>query len=253
MKYDLLKRHLNMLKSNEWQPTFAEIEGILGVPLPTSAHRYQAWWSNKKEGHSQTESWLRAGWDVEKVDLSAKRVHFVRVTGRAAPAARKPRRPSAKATTQSNDDVGPWSWDVETSFRHCITLTWMPIGRVGMDSSSKIVFPKAPEIPGVYRFLIRGSQKQSIYVGETDNLQRRFQHYRNPGPSQTTNIRINDLFKIHLEDGAEIGVDIATGITIKDSASQTLNVDLSLRHFRRLFENYALVVGGGTDIESLNR
>ena len=32
-----------------------------------------------------------------------------------------------------------------------------------------------------------GGRTLGLYVGETDNLQRRLAHYRNPGPTQATN------------------------------------------------------------------
>ncbi len=36
---------------------------------------------------------------------------------------------------------------------------------------------------------------ETVYVGESDNLRRRISHYRNPGPTQRTNIRINDRIR----------------------------------------------------------
>ena len=42
----------------------------------------------------------------------------------------------------------------------------------------------------LYRFRLDGvAQSISTYIGESDNLQRRSSGYRNPGPSQKTNIR----------------------------------------------------------------
>jgi len=49
--------------------------------------------------------------------------------------------------------------------------------------AGKLSFPLAPEVPGIYRFDLG----ELVYVGETDRLRRRFQHYRTPGP---THIRI---------------------------------------------------------------
>ncbi len=55
--------------------------------------------------------------------------------------------------------------------------------------------PRCSQAPGIYRFRIRGSKGKALYVGETENLARRFGFYRNPGPSQQTNVRMNAKFR----------------------------------------------------------
>lgn len=45
--------------------------------------------------------------------------------------------------------------------------------------------------PAIYTWvLFSNSGEKSYYLGETENLSRRIYHYMNPGPSQTTNIRL---------------------------------------------------------------
>ena len=57
--------------------TFSEIEAVLGRPLPASARRRSAWWSNNADGHVQAEAWLQANYRTSAVDLAGERVTFV--------------------------------------------------------------------------------------------------------------------------------------------------------------------------------
>ena len=77
-KYEPLERHLRGLdRSSDHTLTFAKIESILGGALPNSARNHPAWWANQRgPGHSQTHSWMNAGWHSGKLDLKAGRVTF---------------------------------------------------------------------------------------------------------------------------------------------------------------------------------
>jgi hypothetical protein len=57
--------------------TFDELERLVG-PLPASASRYSAWWSNERRdtAHVQAVAWLNAGREVEFVDRDDRRVRF---------------------------------------------------------------------------------------------------------------------------------------------------------------------------------
>ena len=79
MKYEPLKRHLEgMFQHGEVRMDFAEIERILGFPLPRSAYSHQAWWSNTRAGHSHAAAWLNAGWKTAALDVGGRRVSFVK-------------------------------------------------------------------------------------------------------------------------------------------------------------------------------
>jgi len=85
------------------------------------------------------------------------------------------------------------------------------VGNVFIGNEGKLVFPKLSEIPGSYCFtFIKSPTETTIYIGETEQLRRRFQHYRTPGPSQTTNIRLNALMKDVILNNGEVRVDIIT-------------------------------------------
>ena len=78
-KYSPLRDHLLRLRTDRWDATFGEIEDVLGFPLPPSAYRYPAWWSNEVSGrHVQKIGWLGAGFRTSQVDIAGRRVTFTR-------------------------------------------------------------------------------------------------------------------------------------------------------------------------------
>jgi len=133
-------------------------------------------------------------------------------------------------------------------------IDWEVIGQLNLDGGGKIEFPKAPSKGGLYQFHVeRRDGGVSRYVGETDNLTRRFAHYRNPGPTQPTNVRINALFKELLSRGESITVAIVTqrAWILRDDKEEVAN--FTEKSTRRLFENFVLVMGKAKEIEELNR
>ena len=49
---------------------FDRIDEILDDELPNSAYTYPAWWANSmSNGHTQSEAWLDAGYEVVDVKL----------------------------------------------------------------------------------------------------------------------------------------------------------------------------------------
>lgn len=58
--------------------SFSDIESLLAEPLPESARKHRAWWSNDPTSGRQSNAWMRAGWKVEDVDFSAEAVAFRR-------------------------------------------------------------------------------------------------------------------------------------------------------------------------------
>jgi hypothetical protein len=58
--------------------TFARIDGLIGSNLPMAAYREKTWWSNS--GSSvHAKSWLKAGWEVQEVNLEEGFVVFKKV------------------------------------------------------------------------------------------------------------------------------------------------------------------------------
>lgn len=58
--------------------SFAEIERVLGFPLPESAFRHRAWWSNNASNNVMTQVWLDAGFRTARVDVAGGVLEFER-------------------------------------------------------------------------------------------------------------------------------------------------------------------------------
>lgn len=100
----------------------------------------------------------------------------------------------------------------------------------------KLVPPLLPDEPGVY--LLRGADVDGPYgyVGESDRLRRRWYQYGNPGPSQQTNIRINELLRNELAAAQAARLSIACDLRLEIDGRE-VPVDLSRKAVRCLFEN----------------
>jgi len=78
-RYDALREYLEDRTESAVRLTFAEIERIIGGPLPASARKHPAWWANEKAGsHAHAQSWLDIGRRTAKVDLNGATVEFVK-------------------------------------------------------------------------------------------------------------------------------------------------------------------------------
>ncbi|SFZ86311.1 hypothetical protein SAMN02983003_3491 [Devosia enhydra] len=87
-KYTPLTAFLANAAPRRLKLTFAEIEQVLGFPLPSSK-RYPAWWSNNPSNNVMTKAWLKAGYRTEQVDVANENVVFSAVSAKA-PAASAP-------------------------------------------------------------------------------------------------------------------------------------------------------------------
>ena len=83
-KYEPLRVYLSGVRSAEVPMRFADIEKVIGAPLPPAAHRHRAWWSNNPSNSVITHAWLDAGYRTERVDMAAERLVFRRTEGRSA-------------------------------------------------------------------------------------------------------------------------------------------------------------------------
>lgn len=122
-----------------------------------------------------------------------------------------------------------------------VQLNMTSIGNVVMENGS-LQFPPVPTSAGIYRFTLEGCSphKSRVYVGETRNLRRRMAHYRSPGPSQLTNVRINQAMVLHLGTGAAISLHTAmNGWAYTDEQPRPLNLDNQFH--RKLAENALLL------------
>jgi len=83
-KYDPLRKFLQSRQTDQLPLTFAEIEQVLGFPLPHSARAGPSWWSNNTGSHVGVRAWRDAGWKASRVDVAGERITFVRATGESS-------------------------------------------------------------------------------------------------------------------------------------------------------------------------
>ena len=82
-KYQSLSKYL-MQKASIGKTvclSFSEVEKLLEMPLPASAHQHRAWWSNQNDTKTrpQADAWTEAGYKVDCVNLNNKTVSFVAI------------------------------------------------------------------------------------------------------------------------------------------------------------------------------
>jgi hypothetical protein len=78
-RYDPLRRYLAGRSEPVVHLSFAEIERIIGGPLPASARRHRPWWANERSGsHVHASAWMGAGRRTANVDLNSGAVDFAR-------------------------------------------------------------------------------------------------------------------------------------------------------------------------------
>ncbi len=252
-KYDRLLEYL-VKKNNEeeWVAAFDDIERILGFSLPKSASLYPAWWSNGSR-MPQSFAWLNAGFRTKSIDVNGKTVRFVRSGSSRGIQEGTPGQHFELSEAGSRvNDRGTEQVVVSSSTRPeqlNTSYSWVELGALKLDQNSKIVFPEVESRPGIYRFRMLRNGRSSIYIGESENLYRRFGHYRNPGPSQATNIRINKILVNAMHDGVLVYVDVIVDTAwISGEAA-----DLSRKVERTLLESAAIIRSDSDQVTMLNR
>lgn len=121
-----------------------------------------------------------------------------------------------------------------------LRFRWRAVGDVVLDPAAKLAFPRAAAEPGVYRLEVDHAQP-SVYFGEASDLRRRFRQYRNPGPSQQTNQRLNDLVGRVLANGSRCRVSIVE-VQWFEGKFREVELNLRLKAARVLVESAAIVL-----------
>jgi len=75
-KYAPLSDRLSGHAQPEWRASFAELEEVLGFPLPKAARSGRAWW--KADAGAHARAWTDAGWAAHEVDPGGGHVLFRR-------------------------------------------------------------------------------------------------------------------------------------------------------------------------------
>ena len=188
MKYDPLTAYLRQSGENRIQLTFAQLESILSFRLGKSPRNHRAWWANG--GHDHASAWMDAGYKVEAVNLTQEIVVFVKdgeastrtveksAVNKTIPASKV--LPSAEVITvcgypfrfaqeivpKADNDVIELYPKLNPSRR---------LNRYGVPPFCRFDV-KLPNRPGVYLWVVDG---EIIYIGEAQNLQKRFYDYGN--------------------------------------------------------------------------
>jgi hypothetical protein len=131
---------------------------------------------------------------------------------------------------------------------------WRLAGQVTL-AEGKLVFPRVPDVAGVYRltFFDSAGARTGVYLGEADLLLRRFQHYRTPGASQQTNLRLNQVTVNTLALRGRVTVEISTGADVVADNGVTGPLNLSWKAARVLVEHAAEVAERTAGGPVLNR
>ena len=71
-KYDVLRKYLESQATQEVTLQFKDAVNVLGFPLPTSAHTYQAFWANQSDTTNRpwARAWQEAGYEVDSYRLT---------------------------------------------------------------------------------------------------------------------------------------------------------------------------------------
>jgi hypothetical protein len=71
-KYDALREHLKSERTPEVTFHFKDAARVLGFSLPSSAHKYQAFWANQSDTTNRpwARAWQEAGYEVDSYRLS---------------------------------------------------------------------------------------------------------------------------------------------------------------------------------------
>lgn len=123
---------------------------------------------------------------------------------------------------------------------------------VDSDSSDRYRFPdplgsrirKTWAGPAVYRWLVYRQQPgdvKRVYIGETEQLPRRIDGYRNPGPTQQTNKRIRAEFESQMLSGLHIALDVLTFEPFTVFGTPITMTDLADKHVRVLLESIFVI------------
>lgn len=141
------------------------------------------------------------------------------------------------------------NWNDQSELNCSLSLRWSLMGRLSLDDNGRVIFPDVESTAGLYRFSARYPDgRLANYIGESENLRRRFGNYRNPGPTQRTSLRINCWLKELLNDEGEILIAVAESATLNGQKA-----DLVRKSARRMFEQMAITLEHAEDVESLNR
>jgi hypothetical protein len=254
-KYEPLRDHLrdaNRRGDDSVQMKFSQLDKLVAGGLPASARNHREWWANG--GHQHALAWMDAGFLVSAV--TGEGVRFER--GTKSPTSRPPNlpRPARVAPRPLRASVESAILPIVGQTDVRIRLEWRDAGSIALDASGGLAFPRLPPQPGLYRMTLTapGQSTARVYIGETDDLRRRANGYRNAHEGQQTNVRLKGRLGTLLGGGGSAQLSIALAAQVDDGKGVVTPLDLSRKAARVLAESAALVLAqlaGDVEIENL--
>jgi hypothetical protein len=138
-----------------------------------------------------------------------------------------------------------------------LNMKWQRLGSVAIGPSARtpsgLIFPQVADVPGVYLFEFRVPGKVHRYVGQSQNLRKRFRSYRSPGAGQTTSKRVHAWFRFTLSHNGVADVYVLAGMASICPQQDCVAADLSDARQRLLLERLGIVVECMEPVACLNR
>lgn len=110
-KYSPLSARLARHAEPQWRASFAELEDVLGFPLPKGARSGKAWWKNDATA-PHARAWIDGGWETGEVDHAGGVVTFRKVLASAPVdqrAFRPPGAPDEPAILKRLESTPKWN------------------------------------------------------------------------------------------------------------------------------------------------
>lgn len=126
-----------------------------------------------------------------------------------------------------------------------VAFSWRSAGSITLDPGGFPKFPALPRLPGLYRFdfePLHADSKRSVYIGESEDLARRGNNYRNSKKDrsrQRTSRRIHKELVSHISEGGEVRFLISSSATLGVGGE---SIDLRWKSGRRMAENAAVLL-----------
>ncbi|MBP3199633.1 MAG: GIY-YIG nuclease family protein [Butyrivibrio sp.] len=195
-KYIGLLKYLDSSSKDELCLSLKEIEQIIGDSLPNSAYKYPAFWANDKS-RLHASSWLDAGYKVSGCRLKEERIFFSKAESEKLDEEKHVKKKIIKdyflygaaihdSKPSTSIKICGYEFDfVQSIVPECDAkgrvIEYAPQDNYNNQKALKLhcygegTFCKfkinAPDAPGVYLWVVN---EEIIYIGETDNLKRRF-------------------------------------------------------------------------------
>ena len=118
------------------------------------------------------------------------------------------------------------------------------VGEAKKEGDGRLRLPGVGSASGLYRFTIEAGGIVQCYVGESNNLRRRFKEYGAEGDGKDTNKRIRNALLRALDAKGVVAVEVATREAWLCRKSSCERANLVSKKSRALFERLAIFEHG---------